>query len=99
MPDLTAGNNLIVTDRLAIVLTGGGISKLLGVPKMCNGTGRAQADTVYSALLDWNVVDQVKGMCFDTTASNTGVRNVACNYIESILKKTDPSFCMSPSRT
>jgi len=36
------------------------------------GTAKAQADAVYQYLAEWGLIDQVKAMCFDTTASNTG---------------------------
>lgn len=82
MEDLTTSTstNTITNldiERLAIVVSGGGNSKLLAIPKLENGTGLRQAEAVFESLNDWNVFDKVNGMCFDTTASNTGIENGA----------------------
>ena len=69
-------------DRLAILVTGQGVEKLLGVPRLRVGTGEAAATAVSEALEDWGVRDQVVAMCFDTTSSNTGHRNGACTLLE-----------------
>lgn len=77
LPDLTSSRNTLESiDRLAIVLTGDIRKELLGVPKICNGTGRAQAESVYNCLLDWNVADKIRGLCVDTKASNTGAKMI-----------------------
>lgn len=69
LPDLTGKQTV---DRLPIVITNNGSEQLLGVPKLLQGTAKAQADAVYQHLVEWGLIDQVKAMCFDTTASNTG---------------------------
>lgn len=84
----TAKSALYQTDRLAIILSGNGTTKLLGVPKIQNGTGSMQAAAVYNALEDWNVLENVKGMCFDTTSSNTGSRQGACTILEKMLNRS-----------
>jgi len=56
-------------DRLPILVSGQGISKLLGVPKLVSGAGERVASAV---LVDWGIINQVTAMCFDTTASNKG---------------------------
>lgn len=56
--------------------------KCLGVPNIGNGTGKSQAEAVINLLNEWKITDKVKLMCFDTTASNTGVRNGACKIIK-----------------
>jgi len=48
-------------DRLPILITGQGVDKLLGVPKLVAGTGANTAPAVYAILEDWGVADQVKG--------------------------------------
>jgi len=58
-------------DRLAVLLSGGGTMKLLGVPAIHNGTGEAQAAAVFRLVEEWNLTDYVKCMSFDTTASNS----------------------------
>ena len=47
-------------------------------------TGEAQAKAVYACLLEWGVLDRIRGFVFDTTASNTGWRKgatVRLNYM------------------
>jgi len=61
--------------------------KLLGVPRLPNGTGQAQATAVFNLIQDWNRVDRVKCMSFDTTASNTGVHASTCVLLEEKLGK------------
>lgn len=46
-------------DRLAVIISGENITKLLGVPKILNGTDEAQAIAVYNMLQDWNLIDRV----------------------------------------
>ena len=52
------------------------------VPKLASGTGLAQADAVITCVDDWNLREMVKGLCFDTTSSNTGRLNGARVLIE-----------------
>ena len=76
-------------DRLAIVLSGNTPDciqgKLLSAEKIADGTGRSQAEEVISALNKWGAQDNVCGMCFDTTSSNTGWIKGACVLIEEML--------------
>ena len=85
LPDLTGQEKV---DRLPVIVTGVDIDQLLGVPKLKSGTGQAQADAVVACLEDWNVSTNVKGLCFDTTASNTGRINGACILIEWALGRS-----------
>lgn len=62
-----------------------GSAQLLGVPPLQSGEGKSQARAVYDALQSWNIEDKVQGMCFDTTASNTGSNEGACVYLEKLL--------------
>ncbi|KAG0720563.1 hypothetical protein GWK47_048255 [Chionoecetes opilio] len=68
--------------RLAILVTGEGVEKLLGVPKLHSGTGDAAATAVFEALEDWGVQERVVAMCFDTTSANTGAINGACTILQ-----------------
>ena len=72
-------------ERLPILVSGEGLEKLLGVPKLSGGTGENQATAVIEALEEWGITDKVIGMCFDTTASNTGIKSGACLRIEQKL--------------
>ena len=73
-------------DRLPILVSGLGISQLLAVAKLQAGTGQAQANAVIDAVEDWEIANQIRAMCFDTTSSNTGRVNGACVLIEKGLK-------------
>ena len=52
LPDLT-GNEKV--DRLPILASGLGVSQLLAVPKLPNGTGEAMASAVYASITDWGI--------------------------------------------
>jgi len=85
LPSLTGHDTV---DRLAVILSGEGIMKLLSVPQLTSGSGEAQADAVYNALLEWNVTDRVQCMSFDTTSSNTGNKSGACVLLEHKLGRS-----------
>jgi hypothetical protein len=74
-------------ERIAVAVTGMEVSKILGIPKAISGTGAAQADIVFNLLKEWDLVDCIIGMSFDTTSSNTGIRNGACVILERLLGK------------
>ena len=86
-----------VVDRLPILVYGVGIQQLLGVPKIYSGTGDNMAIAITTSIVDWKVTNQVKGMCFDTTSSNTGYRNGACILLEQKLGKDiyNGSWCFA----
>jgi len=52
--------------------------KLLGVPKIPKGTREAQATAVFELLEEWNLIESINCMSFDTTASDSGVKAGAC---------------------
>jgi len=82
MEDLTSHEHV---DRLPVLISGVGVEQLLGVPKLSSGTGEAQAAAVIRCLEEWGVIDRVSALCFDTTASNTGLRAGACSIVEQKL--------------
>ena len=84
-------------DRLPILVSGNGVSQLLRVQKIPNGTGKEQAKAVVDALEDWNLADKVVSMVFDTTAANTGRINGACTHIEKNVRKEPPVLCLQTS--
>ena len=59
-------------DWFAVSANIDGDIKFLGIPAMKHGTGAAQYDALAKVLEDSGICDDVKGLCFDTTASNTG---------------------------
>ncbi len=75
-----------IEDRLAVLVTGRNMEKLLGIPAMCAGTGENIAQTTFDTLSDWNILEKVIGMSFDTTAANTGIKNGACVLLEKNLE-------------
>ena len=58
-------------DRFAVSASIYGDIKLLGISAMEHGTGAAQCDALAKVLENYGMCD-VRGLCFDTTASNTG---------------------------
>lgn len=80
-----SGNDKV--ERTAILVSGIEIEKLIGVPKSTNSTGETQASVVFEALKDWKLLDKISSMCFDTTASNTGVRSGACVLLEKKMNR------------
>lgn len=74
-------------DRLPILVSGLGVDQLLGVPKLCRGTGEAYASAVHDTILSWNLSDKIKCLCFDTTAVNTGLKAGACILLEQKMEK------------
>lgn len=84
IPDLTGKEKV---DRLPVIVSGEGVSQLLAVPKLATGTGQAQADAVAEVVRQWGVEEDLAGMCFDTTASNTGRLAGACVLLEQELER------------
>jgi len=64
-----------------------GSTKLLGVPKLASGSGRASTEAVLELLKSWECDSQVIGMCFDTTASNTGRLNGTYKLLETAINR------------
>jgi len=86
LPDVT-GDDSGQVDRLPVLISSldDGSTKLLGVPKLSSGSGRAAADAVHELLALWQCDSLIIGMCFDTTASNTGRVNGACTLLEASI--------------
>jgi hypothetical protein len=59
----------------------------LGIPKLDSGTGSEQAAATHKLLVDWDLSENIVGLSFDTTASNTGVTNGACVLLEEKIGK------------
>jgi len=82
LPDLC---EKVKVDRLPIVISFEGITQLLGVPKLLNGTGVNQAKAIFESLEEWSIIDKVQAVCCDTTASNTGRINGTCVLLEQFI--------------
>ena len=83
LPDITGGKETV--DRIAVLVTSSGEEMLLGVPKIGRGTGKEQAEACLATLDQCSLRQNVVGLVFDTTASNTGLKNGACTFIEQSL--------------
>ena len=71
-------------DHLAVMISGNTDEcrngKLISAKIIKDSTGESQANEVVSVAEDWNVTESIVGMCFDTTASNTGMYAILwCN--------------------
>lgn len=73
-------------DHLPVLVSGGGETQLLGVPKLPAGTGLAQANAVYDCVVDWGLVKRIVGACFDTPNTNTGLTAGTCLFLEQKLQ-------------
>lgn len=60
-------------DRIPVVVSGLDTSHLLGAPKITSGSAENQTRAIIQTLREWNLLDRVKGLCFDTTSVNTGI--------------------------
>jgi len=87
IPDVTGSASLI--DRLPVLVTStvDGDSKLLGVSALLSGSGRDTAAAVHQQLKSWHCESFIIGLCFDTTASNTGRHSGACQLLETALNR------------
>ncbi|XP_045029217.1 uncharacterized protein LOC123471626 [Daphnia magna] len=75
-------------DRVAVLVSGSVEGpKLIGIPPMENSTGLNQSQAALQMAKEWQIEDNIIGVCFDTTASNTGARQGAAILIESELKR------------
>ena len=71
LQDITDGTKS-KKDRFAVLINADGELKLLGVPAMERGTAESQLEALLTTFEEYDVTDKVMGICFDTTATNTG---------------------------
>lgn len=83
--DLTLRNQKV--DRLAIVVSGVDVQKIITIAKMNNETGLVISDTVFQHISEWNLLKQLIGICTDTTASNTGIHIGSVILFQQLLKR------------
>ena len=69
-------------DRLPVLVSGDGVDKLLGVPKLASGTGYNESMAIHNLLETWKFTDKVQALSFDTTSVNTGRFNGVCILLE-----------------
>ena len=86
MEDLVPSEKRV--ERIAITISNiNGQSRILGIPKTNSGKGEEQASAVCHHLSESELTNYVIGLCFDTTASNTGIHSGACANIQRQLNK------------
>lgn len=74
-------------NRLAIILSSCGNTKVLGIPKVVKQTGAIECEAIYSAAIDWKVEFDIMAMCLDTTSSKSGPKIGACSILENKLRR------------
>lgn len=90
MEDLTGRSKV---DRIAVLISYNGTTKFLGAPKINkSATGENIADVVYQRLIQWNLLDQVKGLSFDTTSTNTGTKSGAVVLLQKKMNRKLMNF-------
>jgi hypothetical protein len=72
MGDVSHGSERQDWERLAVCVPGQDMTKILGIPKIGEGTGQQQAQQVVTLLREWSIEDKIVAMGFDTMSSNTG---------------------------
>src|SRR6218665_3636389 len=67
-----------------MLVTGNSVEKLPTVPTVGSGTGEQMAQTIVTALMDWNIpFDFIVACCFHTKSSNASVHAKAHTILES----------------
>lgn len=56
---IIALNSKKKVDKLTILVSKEGIAKLLGVPAISSGIGKAQTDAMSELIKDWNLINRV----------------------------------------
>ena len=74
-------------DCLPVLVSGQDVVKLLVVPKLHTGTAVVMATSILQTLDEWGLKDRIRGLCFDTRASNTGLKGGVCVLIEQELER------------
>ncbi len=79
----------LTEDRVAVVFssTNGITGKFLASPVIPSGTGHDQATAVHQVCQQWMLTNgkTIKGLCFDTTASNSGHKSGAAVLLERMI--------------
>ena len=81
-------NNVVKkNERMAVLVSSPDLEspQLLGVPAIPTGSGADQQATLTELIESWGIKEQLVGMGFDTTASNTGSWSGACVLFEKSL--------------
>ena len=71
--DFIPENHEVPVDRLCVLVRAAGTDHLLGAPGISSSSGIKQFVAIQEYLTEFEIADHVHIVCFDTTASNTGL--------------------------
>lgn len=74
-------------DRLAIVVTGANVSKMLAIPSVPDGKSETETQAIVETVESWDLQDRIVAMSFDTTNVNAGVHNGVIAKLPKLLKR------------
>ena len=74
-------------EKLFMNLNIEGETHLLGVPPLTSSSGEDQCTSVMNLIKEYKLESKVGGLCFDTTASNTGIKKGSIVKISNNLNK------------
>nr|XP_029713670.1 uncharacterized protein LOC115257853 [Aedes albopictus] len=81
------GVGLESEERLAVTTSGFGTEQIVGVPVIPTGTGKDIAQAVVKLLEEKGIENSIKGICYDTTAANSGIQNGSVVLLENIQRE------------
>ena len=79
-----------VSERCVVYISaadGRDFKKLLGAHEVADGSAASEALVVTDLLRKWGIQEEVKGVVFDTTSSNSGWKSGTCMRVEQSLEK------------
>ena len=75
-------------DRMPVVVSGKWVEKLLGIPRLPNTSGEQMGRKIVQLLQEWTgVAPHLAGLCFDRTASNTGIHIGAITVVQAAFNR------------
>lgn len=84
--EYTKGKKL-TRDRIAVSVNCEGEDTLLGIPPSINSTGECQTEVIIDVLESYGLKNEIKGLVFDTTPSNTGKEKGVCTRLNEYLER------------
>lgn len=74
-------------ERLAVVVSGVNVQKIITIAKTDDGSGLVISDTVYEHVAEWQLLDSVVAICTDTTPANTGRSNGSVVLFQQLMER------------
>ncbi|KZS06415.1 Cc8K15.2-like protein, partial [Daphnia magna] len=75
-------------ERVAILVSSASSGpKIIGIPSVADLTGISQKNSLIAILDDWQIKQDVVALVFDTTGSDTGIRNCCVSLIEKDMNR------------